>query len=332
MYFNGKQIFRKISRNLWQTSFRKQANIFLLFIGIALFIWLMIKLSNEYDSSVNYNIRFINSPGSNSIISNSDSTVILELTAKGFRLFSIKYLQNKPLINIDLNDIKLHKSRYTFSSYILTKPLHKEISRQLKFDEILTAIKPDTLFLNLEPISRKRIPVIADIGYDFEQQYQLYGQVNISPDSIILSGPPSYIDTINSIKTKPVQLQELKSNRSLTLNLLKPFNSKKVLVSSDTVNIFIPVEKFTEASMELPIRVLNNNGLRTRLFPDKINLTYLVALKDYNKVNKEMFNVAVLLNQEGSANRILNVEIRHHPNFIKIKHFDPRQIEYIILK
>lgn len=292
----------------------------------------MIKLSNDYHDNITYKVKYTNIPDGKTILNTSDSVITLRLYARGFRLFSLKYLTSRPVVRIDLQNTKLHKSRYTYSSYILTEPLVQKINKDLRLENAIESIFPDTLSFVLENIISKKVPVIPKVSLTFAKQYQQYGNLQLKPDSVIIRGMPSSIDTIHKVFTMEKELLELNKSSSLSLDIIRPIKSKSFSISSDTVNIFIPVEKFTEASIEVPIKLANEEVTKIKLFPEKVNIKYLVALKDFDKINQEMFDAVADINQAQINSRTLNVKLERHPSFIRIKQVTPSKVEFIILK
>ena len=64
---------------------------------------------------------------------------------------------------------------------------------------------------------------------------------------------------------------------------------------------------------------------------DKIKITYLVALKDFKRVDQDMFLATVRVGEEITTSK-LNVEITHKPSFIKITKVEQEQVEFLVLK
>ncbi len=332
MKLDKKYLAKVIPDYFWHNEFRRQGYTFLICVIISVFIWLMIKLSDDYYDTINCKINYVNIPEGKTILNSSDTTISLRLYARGFRLFSLKYMNSRPEITVNLQKTKLHKSRYTYSSYILTRPFIQSIKDELDIANEIESIYPDTLSFVLEDIISKKVPVVHKLQFSFAKQYQQYGNLKVSPDSITIKGLPSRIDTIRKIFTESKELADISKSRSVTLLLEKPLKTKSFFMSSDTVNVFIPVEKFTEASIEIPIEIKDEQESKIKLFPDKVNITYLVALKDYDKVGQDMFDAVVSPGHSKLNSRTLSVELERHPVFIKIKQINPSKVEFIILK
>lgn len=321
-----------LPKRIWQNRTRKHAYILLICLFISIFIWLIIKLSNNYYDTLKFPVKYTNQPKDKIISGSSDNTVYLRLYAQGFKLFSLRYLKNKPTIEIDLKEAKLHRSRYTYSSYIITKPLIQPIAEQMNFENELESIYPDTLYFTLEDITQKKVPVKTDLNLTFEKQYRQYGEISVNPDSVLLRGTKETLDTIRAISTEHADLHQLKTNRKLNLKLINPLSDKQLILQQDSVNVMVAAEKYTEASIEIPVQVENTDTSLIKLFPEQVNITYMVALKDYQKISDDMFRAVAHFNKNKGNNKTLDVKLERHPNFIEIKQMTPPRVEYIVLR
>jgi len=327
-----KRIIDHILARLPETRLQREGKLFLVCLIISFFFWLMIKLSNEYYDNLTIDVNYYNLPDKNTIIDQADDKITLVIKTRGFKLIGLKYFVKFPPININLREIQLHKSRYSYSSFILTSPLLNNIANQLNMPDEILSVSPDTLILTLENIARKKVAVFPDLEITLQKQYQLYGSVVLDPDSIYISGPPSIIDTLNHVATKSIKLENINSTTSINTLILKPADHKKLYLSADSVRINISVEKFTEETLEIPITITGIDSLRVKLFPGKVMVTYLVALKDFDKVNNEMFKAMVSINEKTMNEPILKVELVQWPAFVTITQVTPGTAEFLMLK
>ena len=311
---------------------RNKLYVFMICLCIAVFIWLMIKLSGEYYTNISYPFRFTNIPTEKLMFENADSTINLNLKANGLQLFSAKYLKRHPTVNIDLSSVKMHRCRYRYGSYIITSSLKRSISDQLKFTEDINFISPDSLFFVLESCVTKKVAVETEMSINFKKQYYQYGDIIVTPDSIVLSGLFLMIDTIDFIKTKKIEFSEVKDNKDFNVEIIKPLKSKNIKYSTDKVNIKIPVENYTESSIFLPIQQINDSVNKVKTFPEKVKVTYLVALRDFDRVDEIMFMAGVDCSKISADNQTLELELFRYADFVKITGMFPEKVEYIILK
>ena len=73
------------------------------------------------------------------------------------------------------------------------------------------------------------------------------------------------------------------------------------------------------------------DSLIVRTFPKEVNVTYFVALSDYDKVVPQLFEAVVDYN-ESIGQEKLNVKIVNSPDYIQSLRFNPKSVEFIIEK
>lgn len=308
---------------------KKTFSIFFICFSISLFIWFLTKLSQNYTTTINFQIKYINSLPKKALTHTYDSVISIEMTSNGLNLLNFRFFKHKKSLKINLLESDIKNKSYSIENYILTKDILQQIYYQLDFSEKISKISPDTLIFILENIISKNVEVIGDFEIQCKTQYQIYGSSRISPSTITISGPPSMIDSIHSIKTFSKLFMSVDKNINVQLELKKPINDNKITLSTDTVGLYVPIEKFTENIVESPIVVRNNENSVIKLFPENVKVTYQIALKDYSNFRTDMLSVGI--NFDNNENR-QSVRIFHQPSFIKITNIAPETIEYIILK
>lgn len=296
---------------------------------ISLFTWFLIKMSQDYTTDIDFPIQYTNPPTGQILTNTHDSVVSIKLTSRGFDLLNILYFESRESIQINLSGSNIRKNTSSVESYILTRNINTQILRQIKFTDRISEISPDTLHFDLEQIIYKKIAVISDVNYSLKAQHYLYGDIKISPDTITISGPPSMIDTINFIKTLETHFMNVDQNLNSRIKLQKPNSNNKLTISSDSVDLFIPIEKYTENVINSTIAIRNADQGSIKLFPENVKVTYLIALKDYSNFQTEMLSIGI--NFDKNKNR-QTIKVFHQPSFIQITNIEPETLEYIIIK
>ncbi|MBE9483860.1 MAG: hypothetical protein IMY74_03380, partial [Bacteroidetes bacterium] len=67
--------------------------------------------------------------------------------------------------------------------------------------------------------------------------------------------------------------------------------------------------------------------------PEEVQLTYRVAIKDYQRVIPEMFTLSVTYDPEKDKGKnFLKVHIERKPDFVRVNRIHPEKVEFIIRK
>lgn len=203
---------------------------------------------------------------------------------------------------------------------------------QLSAESVLLKIQPDTLYFDLGIVKSKKIRVISNVNLEFKPGYNLIKKFTLDPEYITISGPTKLIDSMNEIHTDLLELKDLSLSFDKKLNLINPVNA--VSLSTDQVTIKGEIEKITEGSFNLPIKVINlstNSVIST--YPKEVKVVYQVALKDYNKITENSFVIHCDYQETINNNlEYLIPRIIEKPEILFDVKIVPNKIEFLIKK
>ncbi|MFA8450955.1 MAG: CdaR family protein [Bacteroidales bacterium] len=316
--------FFKFKRKNWLT---KEQYIFLYCLIISFAFWILIKLSNQYSITVSIPVEFTEIPQDQYLSQKLDSTIDVKIEGQGLELIGEKYFSSKTPVSIPLDRIPIHTHKYSFSKYILIRDLPNPLNQEKNLNLHRAVILTDTISFVLENSHQKTVPVKPNLTTTFQQQYELYDSIHLNPDSITISGPHSIISKIKDITTKKYVFKDLSHEIKFKAPLIIP-SENKISTSAKEVEINIPVEKFTEETIHIPIK--SEDNLQIKFFPSEVQITYQVAIKDYSRVKPEQFNITA--KKIITSNNRAKINIKTSPSFIKIKKINPQTVEYLILK
>jgi hypothetical protein len=326
-------LFRR-ARKPGDIKFRKQLYVFLVCLAISVFVWLLASLSKAYVSEVKYHLVYTNIPEDRVLGKDGIRDIHLRIRSRGFDLFSLKYLTIKNPVMVNLEELYIRKDPVSGKNYFLSSQVRQQVLNQLDAADQLLAIRPDTVFFRLDKVIEVEVPVKANLNLQFRKQYQLYDSVKITPSLVSIRGPESLIDTIDMLMTVRKDLEELDRTTELALALDKPFDNDLVSYSVDEVELSIPVEEFTEAVIERPVSVQGfNPAQRIKTFPEMVQVKYIVALKDYQRVDPANFKVFASPDTSNmNHNSRLRITRTECQAFVKITSIDPSELDYIIIE
>jgi hypothetical protein len=166
--------------------FRNQLYVFLVCLGISIFIWSLVRLSKDYIYTVNYHVRYINIPSNLKLISKSDSIVKLNIRVQGFDFFSDQYVKHKnQLFDISLLHVKIINRDNFPTGYLLTSPIGKDIAAQSNYQLEIYSVSPDTLFFKFERKNLKTMSPIRITTIPGTRAKQAIDTSRIRPERIV---------------------------------------------------------------------------------------------------------------------------------------------------
>ena len=213
---------------------------------------------------------------------------------------------------------------------IPSRALVSDLTEKLGSDYTISGFYPDSIVFSFANRSKKLVPVHFESKISFEKQFDTTGHPLIIPDSVTIAGPDTIIRKIHYAETVPLVVSNLKS--SLSVNVKLKSNSL-IIASPEQVTIKIPIEKFTEGTTEVPVRVINvKPGFTLKTFPDKIAVHYLVPLSRFNNINSSMFEaVADATGLPDSNIPQLKINIIS-PDIVRMTVAAPEKVDYILRK
>jgi YbbR domain-containing protein len=311
-----------------QKSHRKIKVFFIVFILTSI-IWLLIELSKTYTSTVQFSVNYENIPSTKLLQKTPVNEINVIIKAPGFSILSHRIRKRK--ISFDLNDMVMNKSVY----FLIPNAQLSKINAQFSSDlEIMNVLK-DSIFLDIGNRISKRVPVIPNLELNYNLGFNLVEKFNLSPDSVDVTGPEKLIDTIHSVTTKRLVLNNINADINEKLTVIYPTSNINLTISAKSVLIKGVVDKFTEGSFSLPVTIINEpEGVTINPFPKEIEVTYQVGVSNFNKIDPS--SITIIFDYQQYKNdtliKFLTPKVIKKSEFISSIKMNPSQIEFLIQK
>lgn len=307
--------------------------VFLFFLLLAFMFWYLNGLSKVVESEVKYPVRYINPPKDRVLLGSLPPKLDFYLKGPGYSLLKLKLSGSRAPVVVDmskLNYLIIPESR-TYNYYVLTSTLREVFHKQLRADFEIVRIKPDTLAFSFDLVRSKLVPVMPDVEVVTDKEFFVKGAPVSMPDSVLISGPKPVIDTVMFVKTRHRRFSGVNQPISRNIQLI---TSKDYTISEKRVTVNIDVEQFTEARLELPVKIINKpDSIAVRLFPDVVNVHLLVAISDYKGIFES--NISAIVDFAGvntETSDRLQIIITNVPSYANTVRYTPQEIDYIIEK
>ena len=297
----------------------------IIFILIAATLWLIIKLSDTYTVTVPFAINYVDIPASQ-IIDNNTEEVNLTVSTTGFKLLNYYFKSKKKrCIDISLKEVKYKKTddkTYSYSSRFIIEKVGEFMATNA--NEI--TMTDEVQYFTMSRLASKKVRIVPVTNIVFEKQYNYYGEPLSTPDSLTIYGTVENVNKTNEVRTKVITLKNVSQNVETTAKIDLDEGLK---ADVEEVEVSVNVEKYTESEVVVPITVPGNTNMH--LYPDKVTVRYIVAMKDYAIINQLSFKAIV-----DTANiyftDVLPVELVLFPNNTQIISVEPKEVEYIIVQ
>lgn len=253
-------------------------------------------------------------------------TVDLQVEGTGWQLLFARLRVNPPSISVSLE--KLNNR-----NYVLFTDQLRQINQQLETSQKVISIKPDTLYFDFSKRTNKRVPLKLRHNLTFINQYGIASPIILKPSYVNISGPYEELSKINAWYTDTLTLKNLQLTTQ-TKVAVKANNLVNMSIYPTRVDVKIPIDEFTEKTVEVPLHVVNNNDyLDLKLYPKKVQVTFMVALSRYQEIDEDFIFATVDVDEwKKNQHAQLTVKLSRFPEYCKLVTIKPQKINFIIEK
>ena len=305
---------------------RKRFLVVITCLLLAIGAWLFMALSKKYLYTAKTVLYYKNFPQKKAFHPLQSDTVDLQVEGTGWQLLFARLRVKPQSISIDLEKLN---SR----NYVLFAEQLANVNRQLETSQKIISVNPDTLYFDFTLRTVKRVPVKLVSNITFVKQYGISGDIEIIPEYITLSGPRDKLEKINDWPTDTLILKDVRST-SVTRVAIAQNKMKNVSIFPNSAEVTVPVDEFTEKTLEIPVKVINNKQYYdVKLYPKKVKVTFMVALSKYQQINETYIDAIADLNEWKISNHNkLRVSLSRFPDFCKLVSIAPAKVDFIIEK
>lgn len=304
--------------------------IYLFFLFISTILWFLTSLNKNYSVQLNFPVRYYNFPPEKVVVSEMPHSLKLLISGHGFTILKHKFYSRLSPLKVDVGGASVTPADTTNTLFfVLTRGFRDKLASQIGEDLQVISIQPDTISFILDDIVSKNIRVTPHLKLELKKQYMQKGMAKTIPDSVLVFGPQSIMDTIKTIFTEVIEKSKVNDTVFKQADL-QPIRTLQYNV--DNVEVVAPVEKFTEKTLSVPIEAVNlPSNLILKTFPGYITISTMVAVSDYTKLSPDQFRAIVDYN-DISSQRKLKVSLIKAPDFIVNTKFIPKTVEFLIEK
>ncbi len=305
---------------------RRRLSAFFTCLILAAIAWVFTTLSGTYNFTVKKVLSYKNAPQNRAFHSLQPDTINTTMQGTGWQMLFSRMNNDDNAITVDLQTLE-NKDYVVLSSQL------KQINDRKEFDEQIVGFNPDTLYFDFSNMVVKHIPVklLTDISY--QRQFSQSNNVIIKPSYVTLSGPAGIIDNIKAWNTDSLILDSVNETVRTRVNM-QPAKEGNVSIYPKSVQVVLPVDEFTEKTISIPVKLINNrNYYKVKIFPLKVNVTFITSLNRYAEMDEELFEASADLALWSDRDyTTLPVKLTRIPAYCKIVKIEPRNIDFIVRK
>ena len=221
--------------------------------------WFFNALNKNYSTRLNYPLEFVYNQDSAIAIEPLPKKVYLDVNGGGWNLLRKTFWLNTSPVKIELED-PTEVKYYTQSSLV---PILSGQLGGLNLNYVVT----DSIFINIDEKITKKLKVAVDsFRIPLENDYRLVSKINISPDSILLTGPKSLLNAFGAMAWGKFNQDGIDTNFDSFISIELPENGL-ITTNVDNIKVQFDVDKYVRHSLVVPLEKLR--------FPSEKNIDLL---------------------------------------------------------
>ncbi|PWS26635.1 hypothetical protein DHW03_17915 [Pedobacter yonginense] len=293
---------------------------------LAVGAWLFMALNNKYVYTAKTVLIYKNFPQKRAFHPLQSDTVDLQVEGTGWQLLFARLRINPQSISVSLNQLNT-KEFVVFSDQLYN------VNKQLESSQKVISVKPDTLYFDFTKRTVKRVPIKLVQKVAFVKQYGISSEILLNPKFVTVTGPIEELEKIDSWSTDTLKLSNVQSSAKARV-WMQHSTHKNVSIFPSSVEVKLPVDEFTEKTVEVPLKIVNNRNYNSiKLYPKKVKVTFLVALSNFAQVDEGFITATVDADEwQNLHHNQFTVKITQFPNYCKLISTYPSKVDFIIEK
>ena len=255
-------------------------------------------------------------------------SIDVKVSGNGFELLGEQVSLNRKAVEVNLEKARqINQQLYGFATKSVREDILNSLDKDLNFEQIIT----DSIFFKTQMRLKKKLSITPKLDLSYKTSFNLLGKVIVKPAIVTALGPKDQLDSLIDVETDLITRENISDSIVIQYDLNKEKKYENIKFEPSTVEIIVPVDKFTEKVFELGLEVRTKlKGVQVRTFPNKVRAAFLVPLSNYEQFTKGELSAKVELEEEGSEK--LKVEVEGIPSYAKLLRVEPNRVEFIIKK
>ncbi|RMG69139.1 MAG: YbbR-like domain-containing protein [Calditrichaeota bacterium] len=217
-------------------------------LGLAFILWLTVKLNRTYDYAVEVPLQITTNNPEYCLKYPIPRKVRVQFVGKGMDLLRLRFY--RLAYRVDLSDVTKRR--------VINLSEHPEfVSYPEELDvSVKSIIRPIEMVFEVDHCKSTHVPVVVQATVTTLAGYTLVAMTP-KPDSVLVSGPASFVDTLQRVFTEKKTLRDLNLPRQETFKLL-PSSVFEAHYEPEQVTVYFDVQRIAEKELEnVPVRVTN---------------------------------------------------------------------------
>jgi YbbR domain-containing protein len=299
---------------------REKVLVFAISFILAFCLWFIVNLSRDFNITISMPLEIGDVPEEMALVEGVPDNASVGISGEGWKLISLYNNPPRIMINVEESDVNLYDK------------VQQQVSAVS--DVNITQVQPMGLSLRLEEKVSKDVPVEVRLDIIPHDRFDVIGVPQLDPAFVTVSGAQSKVAEITNVRTRPVELNDVKRGKEIELNIERP--SSGISVDPGIIKYRFQVTEFTEGEVRIPIRLRNlPPGRAVTYNPSTVTIRYSVPIDQYSEVQNTRPFVAYLdystIEEDTTGLVIPQIERVEDEFDIRLRSFSPRTVSYFMV-
>jgi hypothetical protein len=319
-----ESVHRKIKPFLSRFQWREVLT-FLFFLFLSFIFWTLQSMQEEYEIQLGIPVSYKDVPHDRVFLKTPPAEVKVRIRDKGSILLNYTLGQKKAHLTVSVPEIPDPNHNVLLNG----REMEGMILKQLLPTTSLLNFDPQEIEVSLGKLKKKKLPVHFDGEIRPEAGFLLSGDILVSPPEVDVFAGDATLESLTHVSTV---YTEIKKGNKHIVRKLKLREIEGVHFEPQTVSVEIPIEEYTEKTLEIPIVCRHTPpGYAIRMFPPVVNLTCNVPLSIFKELSEKDFSIEVTAgNAEENVSGMLPVRLTKKPDRIDRVTLSLDSIEFIL--
>ncbi|MBU1319680.1 MAG: hypothetical protein KKG33_10135 [candidate division Zixibacteria bacterium] len=245
----------------------KHFGVKVLAVVLAFLLWVHVVTNMTYDHRVELPLEIIDIPEGMMLVSNVDKNCDVMIRGTGKQL--IRFL-------IDADDAKITAAGYGEGLYVIDITPEGLICDNKGATEIIEVISPKKVRLRIEERLEQWVSVSPNVEVTSALGYQKDGELKVTPDTVLVSGPKRVVRKMQNVKTEELTFTDIKEPFRDHVRLTFPDSSYLTLSDSSVLIEQNIIQLMERTFSDIPIGVRNKVPDSTyTIVPTSVSVTVM---------------------------------------------------------
>ncbi|WP_298648370.1 YbbR-like domain-containing protein [uncultured Proteiniphilum sp.] len=296
---------------------------FLFFLLLAFIFWLMLFFQKEnVEGTYRIPLKYTNI--SDDVVFDNPLPLFIEVSVadNGAQIFRLD-MRKKDSLEINVTELTEE------GNTVLQGDQYKQLIRSQLFPSTnIRGYYPMNISLATSKLQSKELPVVFDGEITTNRANLVADSATFIPEVVMAYGSQKSLDKLKGAVTEYTVFKNLKATSQLPVRIN---NVEGVKFVPSQVDIYIPIEEYTERTFEVPITAAHMpKKLDVKFFPSRASVTFSVTLEEYRKIVPEDFSIELDYRKfHSNEDGRVELELTVSPSSIINPRISPTSVEFL---